>query len=135
MPLISSLEVIDFNFCRKSVMSHAKSAKIAPLNIQPTIKSNHNPIIAASITENKPSEETHLQPRHCENIHSDPNKTIQIEMPSNPACAYPIASEAMLMKMLNPSAATVTITSNSAILFYHFEQTAQAQLLRVFANA
>lgn len=86
-PLTSSLEVIKCNFWRSSAISHANRAKIAPLNIQPMGKLNHNPRMADNTERNKPSGENHFQPCQRETSHSAPKAIIQRGIVSSPMLA------------------------------------------------
>ncbi len=120
IPFGSCLAARNCIFDRSSVMSQANNAKIAPLNIQPIGKPNHKPIIANDRERNKPTGDTHLQPRHGEMSHTAPKAIIQRGMTTSPMFAYPQASEPILMIMLDTSANPVKATSTTFAKFYHW---------------
>ena len=96
---------------RKSDISHAKSAKIAPEKNHSDECPNHNPIAAAKVATDKPSHENHPQPRHCVNNHTAPKINVQRAKTTNPDSANPHASDPVLMMIPVTSAITVTTIS------------------------
>jgi len=76
---MSSLEDVKFNLRSNSAISHARSAKMGPLNIQPMVRFNQSPTIAIRVKSIKTNEENHLSPARREINQSNPKMLIQIE--------------------------------------------------------
>jgi len=114
IPRASSSMAIDCMRWRKSVKSHAKSAKILPDNIHPGISPIHTPKTDARIATNNPSDENHSSPRHWVNNHTTPKIIIQRANTTIPASANPHATDPILITILAANPIEVTMGSSTS---------------------